>query len=80
MVYRGTVRCGVVELEPGAKIPDGTQVRVEPLEAANGETVAAAHEVATWPEGYFEQTFGSIDDETFARPPQGDLPDAVDFE
>ncbi len=23
-----------------------------------------------WPAGYFERTFGSIDDETFVRPPQ----------
>ena len=27
-----------------------------------------------WPIGYFESTFGSIDDETFARSPQGELP------
>jgi hypothetical protein len=27
-----------------------------------------------WPPGYFESTFGSITDETFVRPPQGELP------
>jgi hypothetical protein len=33
-----------------------------------------------WPAGYFERTFGSIDDETFVRPPQGKLPRAVEFD
>ncbi len=33
-----------------------------------------------WPAGYFERTFGSIDDETFVRPPQGELPRAVEFD
>ena len=31
MVYRGKVRNGVVVLEDGAGLPDGTDVRVEPL-------------------------------------------------
>ena len=29
MSYKGTVKNGVVVLEPGAKLPDGTMVRVE---------------------------------------------------
>ena len=33
-----------------------------------------------WPAGYFESTFGSITDESFARPPQGELPRAVELE
>ena len=32
-----------------------------------------------WPPGYFD-LFGSIDDETFVRPPQGELPPPVDLE
>jgi hypothetical protein len=32
-----------------------------------------------WPPGYFELA-GSIDDETFVRPPQGELPKAVEFD
>lgn len=31
MIYRGTVKHGVVELENGVTLPDGTQVNVEPL-------------------------------------------------
>jgi hypothetical protein len=33
-----------------------------------------------WPLGFFEETFGSITDETFARPPQGSLPAPVNFD
>jgi hypothetical protein len=32
-----------------------------------------------WPPGYFD-LFGSIDDETFVRPPQGELPPPVELE
>ena len=32
-----------------------------------------------WPAGYFEETFGSITDEAFVRPPQGELPEAVEL-
>lgn len=31
MVYRGIVENGVVVLHEGAKLPDGTEVRIEPL-------------------------------------------------
>jgi hypothetical protein len=33
-----------------------------------------------WPPGYFETTFGSITDETFVRPAQGQLPMPVELE
>ena len=32
-----------------------------------------------WPPGYFD-LFGSIDDETFVRPPQGELPPPMEIE
>jgi hypothetical protein len=35
---------------------------------------------AAWPVGYFEKTYGSITDETFARPPQPEMPKPVDLE
>ena len=31
MIYHGTVKSGVIELEDGAELPDGTFVKVEPL-------------------------------------------------
>jgi hypothetical protein len=36
MVYRGRVENGVVVLEPGAQLRDGTAVRVEPVPEAQG--------------------------------------------
>jgi hypothetical protein len=33
-----------------------------------------------WPPGYFEQTAGSIHDETFVRPPQGELESRMELE
>ena len=32
MTYRGTVKNGVIVLDSGAKLPDGTAVQVRPLE------------------------------------------------
>jgi hypothetical protein len=46
-------------------------VLVQPTEAA---LQAGSAEEQGWPAGYFENTFGSIADETFGRPPQGELP------
>jgi hypothetical protein len=35
MTYRGTVKHGKVELEAGVSLPDGTSVRVEPVEPSD---------------------------------------------
>lgn len=32
-----------------------------------------------WPTGYLDRTYGSIDDETFVRHPQGELPQPVEI-
>ena len=40
MVYRGIVKNGVVVLKEGAQLPDGTEVRVEPV--AREEAVPVA--------------------------------------
>ncbi len=32
-----------------------------------------------WPEGFLDRTFGSISDDSFTRPAQGDLPCAVEL-
>jgi hypothetical protein len=39
MVYHGKVKNGVVVLEKGAGLPDGTEVRIEPL--AQNESIPA---------------------------------------
>lgn len=33
-----------------------------------------------WPEGFFERTFGSIQDDTFVRGPQGTFENRAEFE
>ncbi|NQU22381.1 MAG: hypothetical protein HQ567_13970 [Candidatus Nealsonbacteria bacterium] len=38
MTYRGYVKNGVVILEAPGELPDGTQVRVEPLSAGKGDS------------------------------------------
>jgi len=42
--------------------------------------VVTTPEEGGWPPGFFEKTYGSIDDETFERPPQGELPRTVEFD
>jgi hypothetical protein len=43
MSYKGTVKNGVVVLEPGASLPEGTEVQVEPK--TNGELLATDDEL-----------------------------------
>jgi hypothetical protein len=52
-------------------------VVVQPKETSAG---TGTPEERGWPPGYFENTFGSITDETFIRAAQGDLPKPVEFE
>lgn len=50
------------------------------VQSKEGGTEAMTPEERGWPPGYFEKTAGSIDDETFVRPPQGELPKPVDLD
>ena len=65
--------------------PDGTLTLRVPLGRPNTEfdvVVVVQPKTPTgrvWPPAYFD-LFGSIDDETFVRPPQGELPPPVDIE
>lgn len=66
---------GVLRLE----VPTGSaggefevQVAVTPRPAAGAAKPKTPEELG-WPPGYFEQTFGSIDDEAFRRYPQGEF-------
>ena len=76
MIYRGTVRNGVVVLPPDVHLPDGQDVTVQPVGVTRkAETTT----LPDWPECYFEQTAGSLAGEEFDRPPQGDLPKRDDW-
>jgi hypothetical protein len=41
MVYRGIVKNGVVVLKEGAQLPEGTEVRIEPVASKEGIPVTA---------------------------------------
>ena len=76
MIYRGTVRNGVVVLPPDVQLPDGQDVTVQPVDGAQKSETSSAH---GWPDGYFEQTAGALAGEEFERPPQGELPSRDDW-
>ena len=63
---------GKLHLEVPAVQPD-TEFEVELVLRPKSEAGSC------WPPGYFD-LFGSINDETFVRPPQGDLPPPVELE
>jgi hypothetical protein len=71
----GTLRLNIPLGKPEAEyeVVLVIQPKSPPLKAATPEELG-------WPPGYFESTFGSIEDETFVRPPQGELPKPVDLE
>ncbi len=52
-------------------------VVVQPKEP---EPSSATPEQRGWPPGYFQATFGSITDETFVRPSQGEIPKPVELD
>ena len=58
MSVNGTVKNGVVVLEPGAKLPEGAAVKVEPLEltAEDDPLIALVKRLAKprphWPQDY----------------------------
>ena len=65
----GAIQLRIPLGKPGAEYE--VVVVVQPKEAS---------ESRGWPPDYFEKTFGSIDDDTFFRHPQGDLPKPVELE
>ena len=59
---------------------DHPETEYEVLVVVQPRTTATTPEERGWPPGYFEKTFGSIGDETFVRPPQGELPRPVELD
>jgi hypothetical protein len=63
------------------RIPLGkADAEYEVLVVVQPRTAATTPDERGWPPGYFEKTFGSIGDETFVRPPQGELPKSVELD
>lgn len=44
--------------------------------SSNGPTAGGER----WPDGFLQETFGSVEDESFVRHPQGQLAEPVSFE
>lgn len=63
------------------RIPLGQpDVEYEVLVVLQPKLAAGEPQDRGWPPGYFENTYGSIDDDTFFRHPQGELPKPVELD
>jgi len=60
--------------------PEAEYDAVVVLQARTADCPPNAPESLGWPPGYFERSFGSIADESFLRPPQDELSEAVELE
>ena len=70
-------RDGVLHLRVPVGDPEVEYEAVIVLQPRGAVHAPATPEGLGWPQQYFEDTFGSIADETFTRPCQGELPPAV---
>ena len=75
-----TGKDGVLHVSVPLGTPDAVYDVVVVVQPKETKPVAGSPEELGWPPGYFERTFGSITDETFERPPQGEMPKPVDFD
>ncbi|HYV35289.1 MAG TPA: hypothetical protein VE988_06270 [Gemmataceae bacterium] len=55
-------------------------VEYEVVVVVQPHAAQATQENGGWPPGYFDKTFGAIDDDTFIRQPQGKLPPPVELD
>jgi hypothetical protein len=78
-VTERTGKDGVLHVRIPLGTPEADFDVVLVLQPKGIEPSSATPEQLGWPPGYFDLA-GSIDDETFVRPPQGDLPKPVDLE
>ncbi len=65
MSITATVEKDMIRLPANVHLPDGTQVRVEPI--------APVEPRRDWPAGYFARTAEMLADERFERPSQGSV-------
>ena len=70
----------MLETHAGMQVTAGEFEVVVVVQPKQTSAAAESPEDRGWPPGYFENTFGSITDDTFVRPPQGELPQPLDLE
>jgi hypothetical protein len=79
-VLEKTDKDGTLQLRIPLGKPEAEYEVILVIQPQETPSKAATPEERGWPPGYFEATFGSIDDETFIRHPQGELPKPVEFD
>ena len=79
-ILEKTDKNGTLQLSIPLGKPEAEYEVVLVLQPKQAPPKGATPEELGWPPGYFEATFGSIDDETFVRHPQGELPKPVDLD
>ena len=79
-VLERTGKDGTLHLDIPLGKPETDFEVVVVVQPKDPSAIAGTPEERGWPPGYFEKTFGSIDDETFFRHPQGELPKPVELE
>ncbi len=73
-----TGKDGVLNVSVPLGTPNAAYDVVLVVQPKETDLVATPQELG-WPPGYFDLA-GSVDDETFVRPPQGELPNPVEFD
>jgi hypothetical protein len=79
-VTERTGKDGVLHVRIPLGAPDADFEVVLVVQPKGTEPAPPSPEGLGWPPGYFDKTFGSIADETFHRPPQGELPKPVELD
>jgi hypothetical protein len=78
-VTERTGKDGVLHINLPVGTPDADFDVVLVVQPKHDETRQGVSVTHGWPPGYFDNTFGSITDETFVRYPQGELPKPIDW-
>ena len=78
-VTQRTEKDGVLHVSIPLGMPEADFDVVLVVQPKMIEPSSATPNQCGWPPGYFDLA-GSIDDETFVRPPQGELPKRVEIE
>ena len=79
-VTERTGKDGVLHVRIPLATPEADFDVVLVVQPKGTEPAPPAAEGLGWPPGYFDKTFGSITDQTFQRPPQGELPKPVELD
>ena len=77
-VAERTGKDGILHLRIPIGQPEADYEAVVVLQPQDASSATASEQ--GWPAGYFEQVPGSITDETFVRPPQGEYEKRLELE